>query len=375
MKAAIYKEFNGTISVQDVPIPSISTNDGVLIQVMATGVCRSDWHGWKGHDGDVKAAGLPFCPGHEFSGIVVETGSAVQKFKPGDKVAVPFILSCGNCHHCHEDRPTVCAHQEQPGFTQWGAFAEYVFIPRADRNLCLLPPSVSFVQAAALGCRFTTAYRAVLQQGQLVASRRRHNTKTVVAVFGCGGLGLSCILMAASQGATITTIIAVDVSPLALQKAKELGATHIVQTTPTQSPMEMASLTKEYTRYHEGADLTIDAAGFPTTSEAAVYATRPSGRMVQVGLPFGTTNIPMTLVAGKEIELVGSHGFSALDLPNLLQLISTTPALDPAQLVERCVTLEEGCQALMDMDKGSPLGMTIITKFDSPSTKSNSSRL
>ncbi|KAL3934621.1 MAG: hypothetical protein SGBAC_009693 [Bacillariaceae sp.] len=173
--------------------------------------------------------------------------------------------------------------------------------------------------------------------------------------------------MAVSQGAT--TIIAIDVSPLALEKAKELGATHVVQTNRSSTPIEMANWAKQYTRHQEGADLTMDAAGFPATSEAAVYATRPGGRMVQVGLPFGTMNIPMTLVAGKEIEMVGSHGFSALDLPHLLRLVSTNPALDPARLVERCVTLEEGCQALMEMDKASPLGMTMITKFDTKKSR------
>jgi len=360
MKAGIYKEFSGKIVVQEVPIPSIS-KDGVLIQVMATGVCRSDWHGWVGHDADVQHLGLPHCPGHEFSGVVRKVGSLVKTFQQGDRVAIPFILSCGNCHHCHDSRPTVCAHQEQPGFTQWGSFAEFVSIPRADRNLCKLPSSISHVQAAALGCRYTTAYRAMIQQGKC----RKGQT---VAVFGCGGLGLSCILMAVSQGAT--AIIALDVSAPALEKAKELGATHIVQTNRNQSSEEMASLMKQCTPYKEGADLTIDAAGFPTTSEAAVYATRPSGRMVQVGLPFGQINIPMTLVASKEIELVGSHGFDALDLPHLLELISTNPAMNPARLVEKCVSLEEGCQALMEMDKASPLGMTMITKFDTKSTKS-----
>eukprot|EP00980_Cylindrotheca_fusiformis_P021116 scaffold8114_cov126-Cylindrotheca_fusiformis.AAC.2 len=357
MKAAIYESFNGRISVQDVPVPKISES-GVLIQVMATGVCRSDWHGWKGHDGDIKQCGLPFCPGHEFSGVVVSVGTNVQRFRPGDRVTIPFILSCGKCHHCSSGQPTVCAQQQQPGFTQWGSFAEFVSIPRADRNLRHLPPKVSFVQAAALGCRFTTAYRAVIQQGRV----KRGDS---VAVFGCGGLGLSCIMMAASQGAK--TIIALDVSGLALEKAKELGATHtvLIDKAGGQDPKDVAAASARYTKFQEGADLTIDAAGFPATSEAAVYAARPGGRMVQVGLPFGSPKIPMSLVAGREIEIVGSHGFDAKDLPDLLELIAENAAMDPTVLVESCVSLEEGCEALMEMDKKSPLGMTMITKFGS----------
>lgn len=355
MKAAIYKSFNGTISVQDVPVPK-QCDSGVLIQVMATGVCRSDWHGWKGHDGDVKKCGLPFCPGHEFSGVVVSAGAGVKRFRAGDRVAIPFILSCGACHHCSSGQPTICARQEQPGFTQHGSFAEYVAIPRADRNLSHLPENVSFVQAAALGCRFTTAYRAVIQQGRI----QRGNT---VAVFGCGGLGLSCIMMAASQGAK--NIIAVDLSRSALEKAKELGATHTVLTNKAKDSQTVAFETAQYTPYQEGSDLTIDAAGFLATSEAAVYATRPGGRMVQVGLPFGSPKIPMTLVAGREIEIIGSHGFDAKDLPDLLKMVAENSAMDPAVLVECCVSLEEGCEALMEMDRSSPLGMTMITKFGS----------
>ena len=365
MKAAIYESFNEEISIQNVPIPKLQHSNGVLIQLMATGVCRSDWHGWKGHDGDIKKHGLPFIPGHEFSGVIVATGNDVKKFRPGDRVAVPFILSCGSCHYCStEKRPTICARQEQPGFTQLGSFAEYVAIPRADRNLCHLPSNVSFIQAAALGCRFTTAYRAVIQQGKLQAGQ-------TIAVFGCGGLGLSCIMMAKSKGAKI--IIAVDISFSALEKAKALGATHLVLNSKTQKqdPQTIASEVNKHTTFEGGAHVTIDAAGFLATSEAAVYATRPGGRMVQVGLPFGLAQIPMTMVAGREIEIVGSHGFDAKALPDLLHLVATDPTMDPSLLVERCVSLEEGTRALMEMDKQSPLGIVMITNFND----SSSSRL
>jgi len=374
MKAAIYDSFGGPITIQEVATPQLP-NDGVIIQVMATGVCRSDWHGWKGHDGDIHTHGLPMCPGHEFSGVVVRTGPSTHHFQAGDRVAIPFILSCGSCGQCTKGRPTVCAKQEQPGFTRWGSFAEYVAVPRADRNLRHLPPEVTFVQAAALGCRFTTAYRAVLQQGQL-------QPRQSVAIFGCGGLGLSCILMAKHRQLA-SQIIAVDVSSSALKKARELGATHTVLLNHgddgEEEPQAMAKLVAQCTDGHEGADLTIDAAGFAATSQAAVYATRPSGRMVQVGLPYGNPPIPMSLVAGREITIVGSHGFDAQDLPDLLELIATNDdegkIMDPCQLVEREVTLEEGCRALQDMDHISPLGIVMITKFGKISTTTTPSRL
>jgi len=353
MKAAVYRSFGGPIRVENVPFPQTPPSDGVVIQVMATGVCRSDWHGWKGHDDDVKAHGLPFVPGHEVSGVVVKVGENVRLFKPGDRVAVPFILSCGCCHSCFDKRPTVCVDQKQPGFTMWGSFAEYVALPRADRNLRKIPPSVSFVQAAALGCRFTTAYRAVLQQGRL-------QPQETVCVFGCGGLGLSCIMIAVTRGAS--NIIAVDVSEEALLKARELGATCTINAKDDDDET-VRNRVLEATN-GQGADLTLDAAGFPSTCENAVWCTRRSGRMVQVGLPIGGRPplVPMGLVAAREIEIIGSHGFAANDLPDLLRLVADG-RLDPGRLVERRVSLEEGAQALQDMDSKSPLGMTVI-EFD-----------
>lgn len=355
MKAAVYHSFGGPICIEYVPFPQTPT-DGVVIQVMATGVCRSDWHAWKGHDDDVQEHGLPFVPGHEVSGIVVRVGEQVMHFECGDRVAVPFILSCGCCHTCIDGRPTVCLNQQQPGFTMLGSFAEYVALPRADRNLRKIPLQVSFVEAASLGCRFTTAYRAVLQQGRL----KRGET---IAVFGCGGVGLSCIMIAVAQGAG--NVIAVDVSDQALRKAREVGATCTIKAVDDKDVRkQVMSATNG-----EGADLTLDAAGFPSTCENAVWCTRRSGRMVQVGLPIGDRPplVPMGLVAARELEIIGSHGFSADDLPDLLQLVADKE-LDPGRLVERLVSLEEGAQALQDMDNGSPLGMTVIqfdTKQDS----------
>ncbi|KAL9187531.1 hypothetical protein ACHAXT_001634 [Thalassiosira profunda] len=359
MRAAAYRSFGGPIEIETLPRPTCPA-DGVVLQVMATGVCRSDHHGWKGHDGDVvdyvKERGWPFVPGHEVSGVVVEAGINVDRFQKGDRVAVPFILSCGRCQMCsHHRRPTICERQEQPGFTLQGSYAEFLAIPRADRNLTLLPEKVSFVEAAALGCRFTTAYRAVVQQGGL--HEERVAKQMSVAIFGCGGLGLSCIMIAAACGAR--QIIGVDVSEEALQKAREVGATHMINArkeSVRRRAMEVTSGT--------GADLTIDAAGFKATCEDAIHCARRGGRMVQVGLPIGGKSpiVPMGMVAGKELEIVSSHGCAAEDMPAILSLVESG-RLDPKRLVEREVTLEEGAKVLTDMDKGSPTGIVMITQF------------
>lgn len=338
---------------------------------MATGVCRSDWHGWKGHDSDVIEHGLPFVPGHEVSGVVTEVGKDVTSLRVGDRVAVPFILSCGSCRECLPplDRPTVCENQTQPGFTMRGSFAEYLSLPRADRNLSVIPEGVSYVEAAALGCRFTTAYRAVVQRGRI-------DRAGTVAVFGCGGLGLSCVMIAAADGVGSSAgagddriricrqkrIIAIDVSESALAKAKELGATDAVD----------ARLGDDHVRARvlaltdgKGVDLTIDAAGTAPTCENAVWTTRRAGRMVQVGLPLGGRRypiVPMGVVAAREIDIMGSHGLAASDMPDVLQLVAKG-FLDPGRLVEREVNFEQGARAIQEMDKGSPLGITMVTSF------------
>ena len=377
MKAAVYKNFNDPIEILSVPKPKLNSSASVIIQVMATGVCRSDWHGWKGHDDDIRSHGFPFIPGHELSGIIVEIGRSVKKLKIGDRVAIPFILSCGSCAECHVDKPTVCLKQSQPGFTMYGSFAEYVEITRADRNLRILPKGVTFVEAAALGCRFTTAYRAVVQQGLRIVDGsqckdvNKSPKKITVCVFGCGGLGLSCIMIAKAfqKEGNIESIIAVDVSKKALDKALTLGADRIVNASSSLGVTDddIRKMVMKFTN-GLGADLTIDAAGFASTCENAVHACRRGGRMVQVGLPIGgrPPQIPMGAVAGKELEIIGSHGFAASDLPNLLNFVQSGK-LQVRKLIGKEVNLSEGVDALMAMDKYSPLGITVITRFDDTS--------
>jgi alcohol dehydrogenase len=375
MQAALYETFGGPIRVRTVPIPSLDPtreeHDGaVVLRVEATGVCRSDCHAWLGHDGDVRRHGLPFCPGHETSGVVAQAGRRVARFRPGDRVAVPFILSCGECGCCREGRPTVCSNQEQPGFTRFGSFAEFVLIPRADRNLCPIPPNVSFVQAAALGCRVSTAHRAVVQRARLLPGE-------AIAVFGAGGVGLACCMVARAVGCR--RVIAVDASPAALLKATSVGATHTVlvprssSSSPPSSPSAAVGLVSERVRAltpgNLGAHVTVEAAGSGETCMAALYSTRSGGggRMVQVGLLGGGPPVPamMGLVTARELTILGSHGFDSGVLSELLRMASEG-TLDPSRLVERRVTLEEGAQVLESMRDSSPPGIVMITRFGPP---------
>src|SRR6185437_13514787 len=192
MRAVLYEQFRQPPAVVELPEPTVPP-DGVLLRVEATGLCRSDWHGWQGHDPGITP---PHVPGHELAGSIVEVGPLVRQWRVGQRVAVPFICACGSCTQCRTGNQQVCTNQLQPGFNYWGSFAEYVAIPFADVNLVSLPEQISFDTAAALGCRFATSYRAV-----------------------------SAVVIAAAAGARV---IAVDRQPGALELAGRHGAEQLL---------------------------------------------------------------------------------------------------------------------------------------------------
>ena len=130
MKAVFYETFGGPIQIETVPDPSPPPK-GVVVKVGASGLCLSDWHGWMGHDPDIV---LPHVPGHELAGTIVEIGSEVENWRPGQRVTVPFVGGCGSCEYCNSGDQQVCERQFQPGFTAWGSFAEYVALDYADET-------------------------------------------------------------------------------------------------------------------------------------------------------------------------------------------------------------------------------------------------
>jgi D-arabinose 1-dehydrogenase-like Zn-dependent alcohol dehydrogenase len=336
MRALVFDSYGGPLEVRDVPRPSPAP-DGVVVQVRATGICRSDWHGWQGHDPDIA---LPHVPGHELAGVVDEVGPEVTRWKVGDRATVPFVNACGRCPRCLEGDHQVCDDQRQPGFTHWGSFAEYVALDAADVNLVGLPKDMSYVTAASLGCRFATSYRAVLAQGRAAAGEW-------VVVHGCGGVGLSAIQAAVSVGASV---IAVDVSEGALELATSMGATYAL--VPPAVP-EIRRLT------NGGAHLSIDALGSEETCLASIASLRPRGRHVQIGLlPGPKFPVPMARVLFKELELIGSHGMAAHDYPEMLAAV-TAGALRPESLVTRELSLDEAGEALASI--GARPGIAVIT--------------
>jgi len=311
--------------------------------VEATGICRSDWHGWMGHDSDIT---LPHVPGHELAGVISAVGAEVRKYSVGDRVTVPFVCGCGKCELCLQGDAQVCATQTQPGFTAFGSFAEFVSIENADFNLVRIPPNISFSTAAALGCRFATAYRGVVKRAKLLKGE-------CLVIFGCGGVGLSAVMIAQALGATV---YAVDKNESALELAALHGATPI-NSTDTDPVQLIQSL--------GGAHVAMDAFGSEETAIQSILSLRRRGRHLQLGLlltPSGLTALPMARVIGWELDLLGSHGMAASDYPEMLEMVATG-SLKPAELITREVGLKEGSQALALMGSATPSisrGITII---------------
>lgn len=306
MKAVVFEQFAGPLAVQRVPDPEPHP-EGVVVRVESTGICRSDWHGWQGHDSDVR---LPHVPGHELAGEIVALGSAVRNLSLGDRVTVPFVSGCGACAPCGRGDPQVCDAQFQPGFTHWGSFAEYVALHHAERNVVRLPEQLSYDAAASLGCRFVTAYRALVQ----LAVLRPGET---LVVFGCGGVGLCSIMIATALGARS---IAVDIDHAKLELARSVGAELVLDAREDAVAERVRAATQG------GADVSIDALGSSLTLRQSLESLRKRGRHVQVGLLVGERvdpSVPMGLVIARELALYGSHGIAASAYGEVFRMIES----------------------------------------------------
>jgi alcohol dehydrogenase len=346
VRALTYDEFTGPLTVRDVPDPK-PLDDGVVVSVGATGVCRSDWHGWQGHDPGIT---LPHVPGHELAGTVAAVGPGVRRWRVGDRVTVPFVCACGTCPQCAAGQQEVCVRQTQPGFTHWGSFAELVALHAADVNLVGLPAEMDFVTAASLGCRFSTAYRAVVARGRVRLGEW-------VAIHGCGGVGLSAVQIAVAAGARV---VAVDINPGALAMARDFGAESTVDAADLAESQVSAAVVDVT---EGGAHVSLDALGSASTCANSIRCLRPRGRHIQVGLlpaAEGHPQLPMDRVVAWELALFGSHGMAASAYPRLLELIAAG-RLHPARLVTRELGLDGAATALVDV--GAQPGIAVVTSF------------
>ncbi|MCK5401608.1 MAG: zinc-dependent alcohol dehydrogenase family protein [Flavobacteriaceae bacterium] len=346
MRAAVFETFQGEITIQNIKDPT-PKSDGVIVKVNATGLCRSDWHGWMGHDTDIE---LPHIPGHELAGTIETIGKDVKHFKIGDRVTVPFVSGCGTCGECKSGNHQVCDHQSQPGFTHWGSFAEYVALDHADTNLVKLPEDIDDVTAATLGCRFITSFRAIVAQGKV--SEGQH-----VTIHGCGGVGLSAIMIANALGAQVT---AIDINEDTLSLAKQLGATSVINASNNSNVVDVI---KDITK--GGAHVSMDALGSALTCFNSISGLRKRGKHIQVGLMTGDhkhPKVPMDKILANELEIIGSHGMQAYKYPEMLKMIRDGK-LHPEKLIERTISLEEAIIALPNMNNFENKGVLVVNSF------------
>ena len=346
MRAAVYREFQGPIKIRDISDPAASPT-GVILAVKACGICRSDWHGWMGNDPDIR---LPHVPGHELSGEIAAVGAEIRNWKIGDRVTLPFVCGCGNCEFCLSGNEQICGRQFQPGFTAWGGFAEYVAIEYADHNLVRLPDEIDFVTASSLGCRFATSYRAVVDQGRIASGQW-------VAVYGCGGVGLSAIMIAAAFGARV---IGIDIANDKLEFASTIGAETVINSQygdPVEGIMDITE--------GDGVHISIDALGHPEVLCNSVSSLRKRGRHIQIGIMEAgqhLAEIPIDKVIARELEIIGSHGMQAHRYPEILGMIRKG-RLEPQKLIGELISLDISPKYLMEMDKFNGTGVTVIDRF------------
>lgn len=336
MRAVVYDGFGRLPELRELPMPTPS-RAGVVLRVEATGLCRSDWHGWQGHDDGIR---LPHVPGHELVGFVTETGPDVTRFRVGDRVTTPFVCACGDCPECASGAGQVCRNQTQPGFTHHGSFAEFVAIHHADVNLIPVTPTLDAGAAALLGCRFATSYRGLAHQAELQEGEW-------LAVFGCGGVGLSSIMIGVASGARV---IGIDVNEAALASARALGAEHTLD-----AGDDLVGRIRALTE--GGAHVTVDALGRCETVASAIRSLRPGGRHVQIGLLAEDPVVPLGAVIAGELRILGSHGMAAADYDELVALVESG-RLQPERLVTRTIDLADAAAALVELP--TTPGVTII---------------
>jgi alcohol dehydrogenase len=348
VRALTYAAFGATPAVASVPDP-FPPPGGAVVRVLASGLCRSDWHGWMGHDSDITS--FPHVPGHELAGVVESVADDVDAAWLGRAVTAPFVMACGACPVCLAGAGQVCPNQRQPGFTDPGSFAELVVVHAARTNLVGLPPGLDPRVAAGLGCRVATAYRAVVAR----AAVREGDS---VLVIGCGGVGLAAVAIARSRGAFVC---AVDVSAASLDRALFHGADEVVD-----AAIGVDKVLGAVARWSggAGASVSIDALGSAQACRTGILALARRGRHVQVGLlppGAGQVDVPMERVIGWELDVLGSHGMAAADYGPLLDDV-VSGRLDLGDLLApgEPLGLAAAGRALVAMGTAASTGIVLV---------------
>jgi D-arabinose 1-dehydrogenase-like Zn-dependent alcohol dehydrogenase len=345
MKALVMEEVGKPMVVKENwPEPKCPP-DGAIVRVEASGICRSDWHLWQGDWGWIGfRPRMPTVLGHEFAGVIEEVGKEVKNLRAGTRVVVPLAQGCGVCEDCRTGHSNHCLG---PGMGGYGRFA---VLSHADFNFAPLPEKIDFVEASAMGCRYVTAFHAILDQGQVKADEN-------VVVYGCGGVGLSAIQISTALGARV---IAVDLDDRKLDLAKRAGASDVVNGKSTDPVKAVIDLTRG------GADVSVDALGIAATCRNAILSLRKRGRHIQIGLTTqrekGEVPLPIDQIVFKELQITGSLAIQSFRYPAMLSMVERG-RLAPRELITETIPLEKAFDVLDQMSKFENVGMSVINQF------------
>jgi propanol-preferring alcohol dehydrogenase len=291
----------------------------LLVRVRAAGICHSDAH----YRAGLSPMGpLPITLGHEIAGTVERAGPLVRAHAPGDRVCLHYLLTCGTCGPCRNGRETFCVRGAMLGHHVDGGFAEAITLPA--RNAVRLPKTIPFEHGAIMMCSSATALHA-LRQGRLAPGER-------VAIFGCGGLGVSAVQLARVLGAA--EVYAIDIRAEKLALAERLGAV-AVDASGGDPVARLADATRG-----AGIDVALDLVGASAVMRQAVRCLAPRGRAVLVALSDQRLELePYREILGREAELIGSNDHTLAELAELIALVERG-ALDLAPAVTATVPLD-----------------------------------
>ncbi|MBI4491957.1 MAG: zinc-binding dehydrogenase [Chloroflexi bacterium] len=301
MRAAVFHAPHAPLALEEAPEPRCGERD-ILIQVAACGLCHSDLHYIDHGVKTFKAP--PLILGHEASGVVVEVGAAARDFKVGDRVLIPPIIPCNTCRSCRSGRANVCERLQMFGNDVDGAFAQYVAAPAAE---CFhLPEEIPLVEASVISDAVTTPFHGVRNRARVQAGE-------TVAIFGCGGVGLNAVQVAALLGAIV---IAVDISPEKLEWARRFGAVEAI------NPRDVPDVPRAIRRLTGGgADVAVEAIGRPQTQEQAFSSLRGGGRLLLMGFSAESMALNAGRTTYREIEVIGTLGCRPVDFPAVIELV------------------------------------------------------
>ena len=339
MKAAVFYTANEPLRIEEVPTPSPGEGQ-VLVKVAACGLCHTDLH-YIDH-GVPTFKKPPLILGHEVSGTIAEVGHNVEQWKPGDRVLLPAVYGCGQCAMCRTGRENICAQMVMFGNNVDGGYAEFVLAPAKD--VIPLPEEIPLIEGAIIADATTTPYHAVVNRGRVKPGDR-------VVVFGCGGIGLNIVQIAAAVGAQV---IAVDIVDQKLEWARQLGAQ------ATLNPQQFERIDKEIRKLTGGgADIGFEAIGNPTTQAQTFASLRTGGRFVVVGYSAKPMSLDTGRVMYREMEIVGSLGCRAVDYPRVIEL-ARQGKIKVKELVTAKVPLAEINAGLDLLRKGEGIRTVVV---------------